>query len=278
MTDQEYTFLKQKIRRLTGLDLDAYKSTQMRRRLNSFVGQSRAATVLEFCRKLETNPGLLEDLRNYMTINVSEFFRDEDSFNYLKNNILPSLVRSRNRISIWSAGCSCGQEPYSIAILLDMLGGSSLMRRILATDIDAAALRVAAAGGPYGHESLRNVCPSILARYFAPAAGGYKVNAALNRRVEFKSQNLLEDTFDDGFDLIICRNVTIYFTNEAKYQLNRKFHGALKDGGVLFIGGTETSLDMQTLGFRPLAPSFFVKEGPMSLKTTSHRVLTAARD
>lgn len=276
MTDQEYTFLKQKIRRLTGIDLEAYKSTQMRRRLNSFIGQSRSVTIPDFCRKIETNAALLENLRTYMTINVSEFFRDEDSFTSLKNTVLPSLVRSRSRLTVWSAGCSCGQEPYSIAILLDMLGGTAATSRILATDIDAGALRIAAAGGPYGHESLRNVGPSVLARYFAPVPGGYLVNDRIRRRVEFRPQNLLDDRFDEGFDLIICRNVTIYFTNEAKFQLNKRFHTSLRDGGVLFVGGTETTMDMQTIGFRQLAPSFFVKDQPSTARAMS-RVLAGAR-
>ncbi len=271
MNDKEYLLMEQGIMRLLGIDLQAYKSTQMRRRLTYFMNQCDARSFSEFCRKLESSPALLDRLRNHITINVSEFFRDEAPFNYLKSTVLPQLVRTRNRLKIWSAGCSGGQEPYSIAMLLDLLAANPGSYRILGTDIDSGVLKTAVAGGPYTSESLRNVGPSMLSRYFTASGGGYKVNDVIRQRVEFKMQNLLSDPFEKGFDLIACRNVTIYFTNEAKATLNRKFYDALSPGGILFIGGTETSLEMTALGFRPIAPQFFAKGEPAirsaSLKT-----------
>lgn len=262
LNDQEYVFLEQKIRRLIGIDLKAYKSTQMRRRLSSFVNQSGSRTVPEFCRRLETNQALVECLRNHITINVSQFFRDEAPFNYLKSTVLPQLVRSRSRLKVWSAGCSCGQEPYSIAMLLDLLAANPGSHRVVGTDVDPGALKTAMAGGPYAPEALKNVGPSLLSRYFIPTPSGYMVKDTIRRRVEFRVQNLLSDQFEEGFDLIACRNVTIYFTNEAKAALNRRLFRALNPGGILFIGGTETSLEMTALGFRQCAPLFFIKTEP----------------
>ena len=258
MNDQDYLYLKRKVLALSNIDLDSYKSQQMRRRLDAFFAHTGAKNVVDYGHMLEQNQNILDELLEFLTINVSEFFRDLAPFEQLRTLILPKLLKNTPRLNVWSAGCSHGEEPYSVAMILESVSPYH-NHRILATDIDEGALRQAKAGGPYSPEQVKNISPVFLRRYFTSSNGGYRIADKIGRRVEFRQQNLLCDEFEQGFDLIICRNVTIYFTDEAKRELNQKFYHSLKDGGVLFIGGTEVMLDVVDIGFKGLATSFYRK-------------------
>ncbi len=270
MDDQEYLYLKRKLLKLTNIDLDSYKSQQMRRRLNVFFAHTGAKNVVDYGHMLEQNQGVLEKLRSFLTINVSEFFRDSSPFEQLQTLILPQLLRNTPRLNIWSAGCSHGEEPYSVAVILESVSPYH-NHRILATDIDEGALKQAKAGGPYSPVEVKNAPPILLRRYFTSSNGGYMVVDKIRQRVEFRQQNLLCDEFEQGFDLIICRNVTIYFTEETKRELNKKFYHSLKDGGVLFIGGTEVMLDVVSVGFKRMGASFYQKPAPSTSRETKAR-------
>lgn len=267
MDDQEYQYLKRKILKLINVNLDSYKSQQMRRRLNMFLAHTEAKNVVDYTHMLERNQNMLDELRSFLTINVSQFFRDPSPFEQLRRLILPQLLQNSPRLNIWSAGCSHGEEPYSIAMILESISPYH-HHRILATDIDEGALNQAKAGGPYTPDAVKNVSSIFLRRYFIASNGGYLVSDKIRQRVVFRQQNLLCDAFGQGFDLIICRNVTIYFTEEAKRELNQRFYHSLKDGGVLFIGGTEVMLDIASAGFKGLAVSFYQKPVPGSTRKT----------
>ena len=270
MNDQDYQYLKRKLLRLTGIDLDSYKSQQMQRRLTAFFAQTGAKNVVEYGHMLERNQDMLQKLRNFLTINVSEFFRDSASFTQLQSTILPLLLKQNPRLNIWSAGCSHGAEPYSVALVLEEVSPGG-QHRILATDIDEGALKRAKAGGPYNPAEVKNVPHSMLRKYFINSNGNYMFSEKIKRKVEFRQQNLLRDQFEEGFHLIICRNVTIYFTEEAKSEINRKFFNSLRNGGMLFIGGTEAMLDVTSLGFIGLKPSFYQKPVPGIVKERQTR-------
>lgn len=263
MNDQEYQYLKGKILKLTNINLDSYKNQQMRRRLNMFFANTGAENIVDYGNKLERNQDMLQELRSFLTINVTEFFRDASSFEQLKTSILPQLLKNSPRLHIWSAGCSHGAEPYTIALILETITPYH-NHRILATDIDVSALKRAKAGGPYGQEEVRNISSGLIRKYFSSSNGSYMISDKIRQRVEFRQQNLLCEEFKQGFDLIICRNVTIYFTDEAKKELNQKFFSALKYGGVLFIGGTEVMLDVASSGFKGMGVSFYQKPAPSS--------------
>jgi len=258
MNDREYLYLKRKILSLTSIDIGNYKSHQMRRRLDMFVSRTQASNIVSYCRMLERDEDLRKRLQNFLTINVSEFFRDFSQFEQLRTYILPALLRNKPSLNIWSAGCSYGAEPYSIAIVLEELSPHR-RHRILATDIDEGSLIRARAGGPYNSTDTKNVSNRLLRKYFTGSHGEYRIVDSLKQRVAFKQHNLLCDEFESGFDLVVCRNVTIYFTNEAKDELNRRFYRSLKDGGVLFIGGTEIMLGTNNMGFRKIGTSFYQK-------------------
>jgi chemotaxis protein methyltransferase CheR len=273
MNDEEYGYLKRKFLKLTSINLDAYKSQQMRRRLNAYIENSQTESVVEYCQKLGQSPEMLEKLRNYMALNVSEFFRDLQLFEQLQNTVLPQLLRRSPRLNIWSAGCSHGEEPYTLSMLLDQ-ATPIIRHHILATDIDDEALEKARAGGPYLPEVLRSLPAALLQKYFTSLPNGNcMVNDNLRQRVIFRRHNLLGDVFENGFDLILCRNVTIYFTEETKRVLYGKFLQSLKKGGFLFSGGTEVMLNASSIGFINVKASLYQKPDAVGKPCAEPRVL-----
>jgi chemotaxis protein methyltransferase CheR len=271
MNENDYAFLKKRIKQLIGIDLDYYKVNQMMRRLDGYIVRSGASGVVPYCNLLEQSLPEREKLRNFITINVSEFYRDVSYFNILKNEILPELVASGGSLKIWSAGCSDGQEPYTVAILLNELAENS-KHRILATDIDKVSLEKAQQGGPYRPAEVRNLPRHLIARYFVLKEEGYYLDSNIRNMVVFRQHNLVQDSFEGNFDLIICRNVVIYFSNEAKQELMSKFISALKEKGILFIGATESILNTESLGIKRLSPCFYQKISSVSDTVKSSEV------
>jgi chemotaxis protein methyltransferase CheR len=266
MRDLEYSYLKTRIKQLTGVDLDNYRERQMRRRLTSFISRTSAPSVVAYCRMVESDRTMLEDLRSFLTIKVSEFFRDPLPFEQLKTEILPQLLMDRTRLNIWSTGCSVGGEPYSLAIILDKLTPFA-KHRIVATDIDVISLQKARAGGPYRSNEVRNVPTQLLREYFDVFDDSYHVKDKIRQKVDFRKHDLLSDPYESGFDLIVCRNVTIYFTEEAKVRLNQQFCQSLSPGGILFVGGTEAIARARELGLTTLGHCFYRKQPADALRT-----------
>jgi chemotaxis protein methyltransferase CheR len=262
MDAREYNFIKYKVRKLLDVDLNAYKGHQMQRRLRTYLLRSGYPNWPKFFRAIQDDPVALDALRNYLTINVSSFFRDKMRFDYLQTSIVPQLLVGRQRLRVWSAGCSYGHEPYSLAILLAEATSFFNRHILLATDIDQAALAHARAGGPYKAKEMENVPFSLRQRYFKrrdDASGDdvYYLIDTLRRRITFRSQNLLVDVFEDDFDLIVCRNVVIYFEPQAKERLYQRFYEALRPGGVLFLGNTEVLSRASQIGFEIAGLSFY---------------------
>jgi chemotaxis protein methyltransferase CheR len=258
MNEIEYEHLKRKIRQLIEIDLNNYKENQMIRRLEGFISRAKTTDIAQYCSRLDGDPVEIAKLRNFITINVSEFYRDQMHFETLRKTVLPSLLKNSARLNIWSAGCSDGQEPYSISMILDELT-PGVKHRIFATDIDKESLSKGNAGGPYQAAEIRNLPQALLMKYFYFGENGYTVNEKIRERIVFSPLDLTRDKFPIGFDLIVCRNVTIYFSNETKRTLSINFQNALKENGILFIGATETMLDAADLGFQRVHPCFYRK-------------------
>ncbi|MBN1188540.1 MAG: protein-glutamate O-methyltransferase CheR [Dehalococcoidales bacterium] len=269
MNDRDYEFLKSKIYKLTKIDINCYKSQQMRRRLEAYLVKHNSS-VGDFCSMLEKSQEKQRELLDYVAINVSEFFRDASRFEILYKTVLPELLAKHRRLNIWSAACSCGQEPYSLAMLLDRL--SSGTHRILATDIDQSALTQARNGGPYLPYEIRNVEKYYLDRYFTQNNAGFWIKDEIKRKIIFQRHNLLSDPFEINYDLIVCRNVIIYFSEIVRDNLYRKFHDSLKTEGVLFLGGSEVVLRPAEQGFSMINPAFYRK---MALDSGNNRVLVS---
>jgi chemotaxis protein methyltransferase CheR len=258
MNEIEYECLKRKIRQLIQIDLNNYKENQMIRRLDGFISRAKATDIIQYCSRLDSDPAETTKLRSFITINVSEFYRDQMHFETLRRSVLPDLLRYNQRLNIWSAGCSDGEEPYSVAVMLNELT-PGVKHRIFATDIDKESLSKATNGGPYLPQEIRNLPQPLLMKYFNLSGEGYTVNERIRERINFTQHDLTRDKFPSGFDLIICRNVTIYFSNETKRILSLKFLNALKESGLLFIGATETMLDANEIGFQRVYPCFYKK-------------------
>lgn len=259
MNDDNYELLKRQIGRFLDLDINAYKQRQMRRRLDTWVEAHAGGDEATFIAGLGTKAELLKDLRNTLTINVTEFVRDTAQWDEFEKTIVPELASASPKLKIWSAGCSSGDEPYSVAMILDSLGkGTSAS--LLATDLDPGSLMKAKAGGPYGADAIKNISPERRAKYFREENGAFYVVDTLRQRVDFKTLNLLKDSFGSGYDLILCRNVTIYFDPPVKAALTARFREALRPGGYLFIGATEALLGQEGEGFARQNGNFYRKE------------------
>ncbi|MCG3210034.1 MAG: Chemotaxis protein methyltransferase [Anaerolineae bacterium] len=257
----DYTYIKREVLALTGIDLNFYKDTQMQRRLGTYLLRSGEPTWQNYFQKAKRDSTELRKLRDYLTINVSSFFRDVEKYNALQNNVLPELLKGRSSLRVWSAGCSRGQEPYTLAMMLTELTGSFRRHYILATDLDRSALDAAIAGGPYTKDDVAYVPPALYNRYFRESGGKYWVNDDLRKLITFRQHNLLADSFEMNFDLIVCRNVVIYFTAPVKDQLYYNFFKALRPGGVLFVGGTEIVPKATEIGFDAAGISFYRRNG-----------------
>ncbi|MCD6406591.1 protein-glutamate O-methyltransferase CheR [Candidatus Aerophobetes bacterium] len=256
--EADYEFLKKRLLKKSGINLDAYKPRQMRRRIKELSKKMGFSTLREYWRFLEKNPADYRKFLDYITINFSEFFRDPDQFKELEKRIIPGLLRKTSNLRIWSAACAGGEEPYSVAIILEEKC-PQVKVRILATDIDEAALKKAELG-IYNEIHLRNVSPQRLRRFFVQCEGKFKIKENIRKRVKFKKMNLLKDEFPrEFFWLILCRNMIIYLEEDAKDTLIRKLHGALKKGGVLFTGGTEKILNPEEFGFKVIGDCFYQK-------------------
>lgn len=257
MSEQDWEIFKQKLYAKSNIDLNQYKPAQMQRRITNFLNRHGASSYVAFFQLIDKNPQLYKDFIDFLTINVTEFFRTPEKFVELEEKVIPDLLAASPRLNVWSAGCSTGAEPYSLAMILEDKAPHA-RHRILATDLDAEML-VKAQKGVYAEADLKNIPAHRLGKYFTKEDGIYSIKGEIKSKVEFKRHNLLLDPFESGFDLILCRNVVIYFTEEAKDTLYRRFFAALKPGGVFFVGGTEAILNFRDIGFQHYMPFFYRK-------------------
>lgn len=253
---QDYEEFITKIKNLTAIDLALYKEAQMKRRLTSLYEKRGYHSFRDYYKAIETNPEILHEFLDRMTINVSEFYRNQKRWEVLEKKILPDLLLTSKKLKIWSAACSTGEEPYTIAMILSNLVPINQIQ-ILATDIDENVISRAKLA-VYPERSLAEVPSEIKQKYFTKKEGGfYEVTEEIKRTVTFKKHNLLADPFDQNFDLIVCRNVLIYFTEDAKNYLYKKFSDALKLNGVFFVGSTEQIFNPNSYGLDTLDTFFY---------------------
>ncbi|THF78375.1 CheR family methyltransferase [Cohnella fermenti] len=254
--DEDFARFVADIKRTTAIDLSQYKETQMRRRLTTLRTKHGFPSFAKYFEAMSAEPRLKNEFLDRMTINVSEFWRNPNRWQLLMDKFFPLMIKQTPSLNVWSAACSTGEEPYTIAMILDKLGVLP-SSKILATDIDDGVLAKAKIGS-YLERSLRDVPRSFRQDYFAEQDGAFLVSEKLKRAIRFQKQNLLVDPFADKFDLIVCRNVMIYFTEDAKHLLYGKFAKALKPGGLLFVGSTEQIFSPGQYGLET-ADTFFYR-------------------
>jgi chemotaxis protein methyltransferase CheR len=270
--ERGYEYFITKIKQLTGIDLRQYRSQQMRRRLGSMLTRSGANDYVEYYKLLESDRSALQKFVESVTINVSEFFRNADKFRELETRFLPELLSRSAELRIWSAGCANGAEPYSVAILLDELSPLGC-HSILATDIDASILEKARLG-TYDASDVRNVTQQRLQTYFTheSSTNTFTIKRRIREKVTFEVHDLLRDPYPTDLDLILCRNVVIYFTEQAKAALYKQFFDSLRRGGLLFVGGTEMVFGAGSIGYVTVSPFFYQKPMGDETKQSSAQV------
>lgn len=261
MQDMDYSLFRWKVMQAAGIDLGCYKENQMKRRLAAALTRSGYATLFEYWRAMEQDPAVLREFVDFVTINVSSFFRNREKFDELARTILPGLLNTRPSLKVWSAGCSTGQEPYTVGIILSEVAPGT-RHRIVATDINMSAICLAREA-VYTRDDVKEVKPELVKKYFTAEGDKLRLKDSVRQMVEFRVHNLLADAYEQDCDLILCRNVMIYFTEDAKARVFKGFNASLRPGGVLFIGGTETIMTASELGFELISPFFYRKRNPV---------------
>ena len=244
----DYEKFKSAVFSLTKIDLNAYKERQMKRRIDALISKHGISGYEDYVQVLKTDKARFEEFVNYLTINVSEFYRNIDQWKVMENEIVPELIKKFGKnLKIWSAACSTGDEPYSLVMALSRHIPLNMIR-ITATDIDKQVIAKAKVG-LYSEKSIASVPDDLKKKYFTKVGLSYQISDEIKSRVDFKEHNLLENNYPKDYDMIVCRNVLIYFTEEAKDEVFRKFYQSLKPGGILFIGSTEQIINHRDIGF-----------------------------
>lgn len=241
-----YDEFKKKVARLTGLDLDIYKF-QIHRRIHTLMNNWGLSGYEEYFSVISKDPEKKKEFLNYITINVTEFFRNPPRWKVMKEEVFPELRKIEGgSLNFWSAGCSTGEEPYSLAMLARESG---VPCKILAVDLDDGALEKATRG-TYREAQLVNIPADIRKMSFSSSEKGfYDILPEVKRMITFRKANLLKSDFPKNQHLILCRNVVIYFSAETKKMLYEKFFESLADGGFLVVGTTEQIFEYSRIGF-----------------------------
>jgi two-component system, chemotaxis family, CheB/CheR fusion protein len=238
--------LLQELAEQRNFDFRGYKKTTLERRFRRRMFQLNLPDYAQYGDYIRKHPDEINQLLNTILINVTEFFRDPPAWEILRHEIMPSLlkrIKPGHSFRAWSAGCASGEEPYSIAILLAEHFGPRIQDydvKIYATDIDDEALN-SARRGEYSLDAVRRVRPEWRERYFH-GKGMQRVNREIRRLVIFGRSNLGQDAPISHVNLLVCRNVLIYFDSDLQKTILTRLHYALEPGGILFLGKSESQL------------------------------------
>lgn len=273
LTDQEYTAIADFVHKTAGINLKDGKKELVRTRLSKRMRSLRMTSFKDYFKYVTTDQSGEEIvfLLDALATNLTSFFREPQHFQFMAQKMLPALEAElrpsgSRRLRIWSAACSSGEEPYTIAMVV--LGKSSYFGkggdfRILATDLSTKVLDIAKRG-VYGPERVKDIPVQALSKYFTRQDSGrgeklYKVNDEMRQLISFRRFNLMDPLpFKGPLDLIFCRNVMIYFDRETIASLIDKFHRVLGRGGYLFIGHSE-SLSGLKHSFKYVEPCIYQK-------------------
>jgi len=250
-----YERLACQVRKILGIDLSQYRPAQVWRRVNGFAAAKGLPDPDALVDRVRQDTVLRQAFLDMLTINVSEFFRNPEAWDRLVERHLGPMLRNQVSVRIWSAGCALGYEPFALAMLTQELAPDAATY-ILATDLDDTILTRAKAA-TYTEAQMAGVSEDRRSRFFVPAADKWEVRPEIRALVKFRRHDLLRDPYERAFDLIVCRNVVIYFTEEAKTTLYTRFSEALRADGILFLGATESILNVRAVGFVPIGSTFY---------------------
>ncbi len=246
-----------------GFQVGAYKRPQLERRLTSFIAREAYTDLAAFLTAIRRDSLLYRRFHTYVTIHVTEFFRDPPYWARFREAIQQIPTRD---LRVWSAGCSWGAEPVSAALLLEEMGRHY---EIVATDSDDAVLATARQG-IYSQPDYERI-PPVYRKYFRTRGSQWVLAGMAGGNITYQRHDLVADALPGVFDIVICRNLIIYFKSDVRARVLGKLHGALPFGGLLFLGATETFLEYVDMGFEVVSPSIFRKKG-LSVSTKHQRV------
>ncbi len=276
--DNDFENLLHYLSQSRGSDFTAYKRPSLMRRVSKRMQTVNVPDYASYIEYLEVHPGEFQELFNTVLINVTGFFRDPPAWDYIRDEVVPSLIARKEPaepIRVWSAGCASGQEAYSIAILLaEALGPEAFRQRVkvYATDRDEEALDQARRAS-FSDRDVQAVPPELRQRYFEPTGDLYVFDREMRRSVIFGRVDLLQDAPISHVDLILCRNVMMYFNTQAQDRILSRLHFALNEGGFLVLGKAETMLTHAGL-FAPvnLKNRVFTQKTAMRLRDRLHHI------
>ncbi|CAG0949113.1 Chemotaxis protein methyltransferase [Methanosarcinales archaeon] len=253
--ETEFSDLKSIIKRKIGFNCEDYKQPHLKRRLAVRLRATESRSYRDYAQMLSKNEDEVKKLKETLTVNVTELFRNPETFDSVRNNVLPELIKQKgiNKvIKVWSAGCSNGEEPYSIAIMLNEFLGHSIKRyniSIQATDIDDDSIAKAEMA-IFQPKQLEKIGQERINRFFVKKDNDYQVIDEVKKLVKVKRHDLISGPKFSGFDILFCRNVTIYFEQSLQEILYMNFYNALNDGGYFVMGKTETLVGPSTQLFK----------------------------
>jgi len=266
ISDKEYREFCSFIYAHCGISLHEGKKEMVKARVGKQIRLKNLSSFKEYFNLVQNDKSEEEliNLLNVISTNLTFFFRESKHFDYLKANIIPEINKNGFRkLRFWSAGCSTGEEPYTLAmVIMDYLNTGINDWKILATDLSTKVLNMAK-NGIYAQEKLREVPPEMRRKYFQKGmniqSGFYKVKDNIKEHIHFARLNLMEPFPMKGpFDVIFCRNVMIYFDRSTQEELSRKFYAILRPGGFFFVGHSESLLGIKH-EFKYLGPSIYQK-------------------
>jgi two-component system CheB/CheR fusion protein len=255
-TDPQFEALLLYVKEARGFDFTGYKRPSLVRRVNRRMSDVSVADYADYLDYLQVHPDEFTALFNTILINVTDFFRDPPAWDYLRDEVIGPLLASKldgEAVRVWSAGCASGEEAYTLAIVLAEMMGPEQFRKqvkIYATDVDEEGL-THARHAAYSDRNVRAVPPELIERYFEPNSNRYVFRSDLRRSVIFGRNDLVQDAPISRIDLLVCRNTLMYFNAETQSRILSRFHFALTDVGVLFLGKAEMLLSHASL-FTPI--------------------------
>jgi len=245
------------VRTLLGIDLNQYKPAQVWRRVNGFATAKGLPSPDALVARCRSDAELKQAFLDMLTINVSEFFRNPEAWEMMAAQYLRPALTEQLSVRVWSAGCSLGYEPFTIAMLAREIAPAKSIS-IMATDLDETIL-ARAKKATYTEQQMAGVSPARRVRFFRQAGKDWEVKPEIQALVSWRRHDLLKDPYEKPFDIICCRNVVIYFTEQAKTNLYRRFGDSLKPGGVLFLGATESIPNVRAVALVPSGLTFYRK-------------------
>ena len=245
--DKDYDLLKSQIKSKLNFNCEYYKDSHFKRRIDVRLRATRSKSYKEYLDVLKNDREEYPILLETLTVNVTNFFRNSEVYDVVEKEVIPTVVKAKNstrlrNIKIWSAGCSIGVEAYSISMLLHHILGRNINNytiNITGTDIDKASL-IKAQKGVYTETEMKDVRPAFLKKYFVKEGNEYHIIDELKKMTRFKSHDMISGPKMKGFDIIFCRNVTIYFEKELQEMLYHGFYDGLNNDGFFIMGKTET--------------------------------------